>query len=51
MRLRMTVAKLGDGSLLLVGPVAPTAEMLSQLWSIEGEVRHIIVPNTSPEHW
>ncbi len=50
-RLRMTVAKLADRSLLLVGPVAPTAEMLNQLSAIDGDVKHIIVPNTSPEHW
>lgn len=50
-RLRMTVAKLGDGSLLVCGPIAPTEEMLSMLWAIEGEVKHIVLPNTSPEHW
>jgi len=50
-RLRMVVARLDDGNLLLVGPVAPTGEVLAMLRSLGGNVAHIIVPNTSPEHW
>jgi hypothetical protein len=50
-RIRMVVARLEDGSLLLCGPVAPTGEALRLLSSLDGAVRHIIIPNTSPEHY
>ncbi|KAL4436775.1 hypothetical protein ABPG75_003914 [Micractinium tetrahymenae] len=50
-RLRMVVTRLPDGSLLLISPVAPTGEALSQLASIGGEVSHIVLPSSSPEHW
>jgi hypothetical protein len=50
-RLRMTAARLDGGGLVLVGPVAPTQEMLGMLRSLGGEVAHIVVPNTSPEHF
>jgi hypothetical protein len=50
-RLRMVAARLDDGNLLLSGPVAPTAELLNMLKTLGGEVTHVIVPNTSPEHW
>lgn len=50
-RLRMVAARLDDGNLLLSGPIAPTAEVLDQLRALGGEVTHVIVPNTSPEHW
>lgn len=40
-----------DGSLLLISPVAPTGEALSQLAAIGGEVSHIVLPSSSPEHW
>lgn len=50
-RLRMTAARLPDGSLLLISPVAPTAELLGHVAALGGAVRHIIVPSSSPEHW
>jgi hypothetical protein len=50
-QLRMTAARLPDGSLLLVSPVAPTAEMLAQLAGLGGRVAHIVLPSSSPEHW
>lgn len=50
-RLRMVAARLDDGNLLLCGPIAPTAEVLNQLKKLGGNVTHVIVPNTSPEHW
>jgi len=31
--------------------VAPTAELLAALQRIGGRVSHIVLPNTSPEHW
>ena len=50
-RLRMVAAKLDDGNLLLSGPIAPTGEVLNMLKEFGGNVTHVIVPNTSPEHW
>lgn len=50
-KLRMTISRLDDGTLLVVGPVAPTNEVLDMLKSLGSTVSHIIVPNTSPEHW
>jgi hypothetical protein len=50
-RLRMVASRLDDGNLLLIGPVAPTQEVLNQLKALGGAVTHVIVPNTSPEHW
>lgn len=50
-RLRMTAARLDDGSLLLISPVAPTPELLRMLGGLGGDVSHIIVPSSSPEHW
>jgi Domain of unknown function (DUF4336) len=50
-RLRMVAARLDDGNLLLIGPIAPTAETMQILKQLGGEVTHVIVPNTSPEHW
>jgi hypothetical protein len=50
-RLRMIAARLPDGSLLLVSPVAPTPELLRTLGDLGGEVSHIILPSSSPEHW
>lgn len=50
-RLRMVAARLDDGNLLLCGPLAPTGELLDMLRHLGGEVTHIVVPNTSPEHW
>ena len=50
-QLRMTAARLPDGSLLLVSPVAPTAELLGQLAGLGGRVSHIVLPSSSPEHW
>jgi hypothetical protein len=49
-QLRMTAARLPDGSLLLVSPVAPTGEMLAQLAGLGGRVAHIMLPSSSPEH-
>lgn len=50
-KLRMTVARLPDGSLLLVSPLAPTDELLRLLGSLGGAVRHIVLPSSAPEHW
>ncbi len=50
-QLRMVAARLPDGSLLLVSPVAPTAEALSLLSGLGGRVSHIVLPSSSPEHW
>lgn len=51
-RLRMTIATLSNGSLVLSGPIAPTPEVLQMIKSFNvGPVSHILVPNTSPEHW
>lgn len=50
-RLRMTVARLPDSSLLLVSPVAPTPECLRLLGTLGGDVRHIVLPSSAPEHW
>lgn len=50
-QLRMTVARLPDGSLLLVSPLAPTEELLRLLGSLGGRVSHIVLPSSSPEHW
>lgn len=51
-RLRMTIATLSNGSLVLSGPIAPTPEVLQMIKSLNcGPVAHILVPNTSPEHW
>ena len=47
----MTVARLGDGTLLVVSPVAPTPEALRLLSALGGEVAHIVLPSASPEHW
>lgn len=47
----MVAARLDDGNLLLSGPLAPTVEMLNQVQALGGKVTHVIVPNTSPEHW
>ena len=35
----------------LHSPVAPTGELLAALARIGGRVAHIVLPNTSPEHW
>ena len=50
-RLRMVVARLEDGTLALVGPVAPSEEALDLIKGLGSSVGHIIVPNTSPEHY
>ena len=50
-QIRMTVARLPDGSLLLASPVAPTPECLRLLASLGGAVRHIVLPSAAPEHW
>lgn len=50
-QLRMVAARLPDGSLLLVSPIAPTAEALSLLAGLGGRVAHIVLPSSSPEHW
>ena len=50
-QLRMVAARLDDGSLLLVSPVAPTPEALSLLGGLGGRVAHIVLPSSSPEHW
>jgi hypothetical protein len=51
-RVRMTVAEMATGDLLVVAPVAPTGEALAMLRGLgSGVVRHIVVPNTSPEHY
>ncbi|KAI3425842.1 hypothetical protein D9Q98_007816 [Chlorella vulgaris] len=50
-KLRMVIARLPDGSLLLVNPIAPTPELLEQLAGLGGEVKHILLPSASPEHW
>ena len=41
---RMTIVKLGDGSLLMVSPVAMTSDDRAELDRI-GPVRHIVAPN------
>ena len=41
---RMTIARLGDGSLWLHSPVAPTPERLEAVAAL-GEVGHIVAPN------
>jgi hypothetical protein len=50
-KLRMVIAWLPDGSLLLVNPIAPTPELLEKLAGLGGEVKHILLPSASPEHW
>ena len=51
-RLRCTLATLSNGTLALIGPIAPTQEFLDMITSFnKGPVSHIIVPNTSPEHF
>jgi hypothetical protein len=50
-QLRMVATCLPDGSLLLVSPIAPTAEALSLLAGLGGRVSHIVLPSSSPEHW
>ncbi|PRW55989.1 glucan endo-1,3-beta-D-glucosidase [Chlorella sorokiniana] len=47
----MVATCLPDGSLLLVSPIAPTAEALSLLAGLGGRVSHIVLPSSSPEHW
>lgn len=49
--LRSVVARLGDGSLLLHNPVAPTQEVVNMLQSLGAPVRHVLVSSNSPEHW
>ena len=44
------VIRLKDGSLAVISPISLTQDVESLFDSIEGEVRHIIIPNTSPEH-
>jgi len=48
--IRMTVFRLKDGSLLVKDPIAPTAECLSMLSSLGGEVSHIVLGSTAIEH-
>lgn len=50
-QLRMVAARLPDGSLLLISPIAPTQEALSLLAGLGGPVSHIVLPSSSPEHW
>ncbi|PSC74690.1 isoform 1 [Micractinium conductrix] len=50
-RLRMVVARLPDGNMLVVSPIAPTQEALAQLAQLGGAVRHVVLPSSSPEHW
>lgn len=50
-RLHMGIVELSDGTLALIGALAPTRELLDQLSLLEKPVSHIILPNTSPEHW
>ncbi|KAK9819860.1 hypothetical protein WJX72_003408 [[Myrmecia] bisecta] len=49
--LRMTVTRLQDGSLWCHAPIAPTEEVLGALADMQGEVKHIIIPNNGLEHW
>lgn len=49
--LRSVVARLGDGSLLLHNPVAPTQEVLNMLQALKAPVKHVLVSSNSPEHW
>lgn len=51
--LRLTAARMADGSLWVHNPVAPTRELLTAIRSRmgNGRVSHIVVPNGSPEHW
>ena len=44
------VIRLKDGSLAVISPISLTVDVESLFDSIEGEVKHIIIPNTSPEH-
>ena len=44
------VIQLTDGSLAVISPISLTQEAERLFDTIEGEVKHIIVPNTSPEH-
>lgn len=50
-RLRMVVARLEDDTLALVGPVAPSEEVREMINQLGLTVSHIIIPNTSPEHF
>lgn len=62
-RLRTILARVADGSFVLSGPIAPTQELLDMITfvttsnensstiSMSNRISHIIVPNTSPEHW
>ncbi|GAQ80609.1 hypothetical protein KFL_000580030 [Klebsormidium nitens] len=49
-RLRATVVQLEDGTLWVHSPVALTEECAELVTSLGGQVAHIVVPNTSPEH-
>lgn len=50
-QLRMVAARLPDGSLLLISPIAPTQEAQRLLAGLGGQVSHIVLPSSSPEHW
>lgn len=50
-RLHMGIVELSDGTLALIGALAPTRELVEQLSLLDKPVSHIILPNTSPEHW
>ncbi|KAI8102107.1 hypothetical protein M9434_007166 [Picochlorum sp. BPE23] len=51
-RLSMAAVELEhESGLALLGALAPTNELLSHIEMLGKPVRHILLPNTSPEHW
>lgn len=50
-RLHMHAVDNEDGTISLVGALAPTRELCLQLQRLGKPVKHIVLPNTSPEHW
>jgi hypothetical protein len=50
-RIHMHAVDNEDGTMSLVGALAPTRELCLQLQQLGKPVKHIILPNTSPEHW
>ena len=51
LQLNMHVAQLSSGDLVAYATIAPTIEVLEQLASLPGSLKHIILPNLSPEHF